>query len=154
MPVTAGAYKISKNCKIAGSGPWLPSCCSRATLEIRPYCSRVLPYYPYTAVDMIHCSTSTHEQRSPTFFTLIARARVRYMVCTAVRYHKSTIGPFVGSPWRTCRQLPSSPTRGPAGDGAGRDAGKTLLMKQDLRCLASLDQQVVSRLLLVWLSST
>jgi hypothetical protein len=28
------------------------------------------------------------------------------------------------------------------------------LIKQDLRCLASLEQQVVPRLLLVWLSST
>ena len=55
---------------------------------------------------------------------------------------------------RTCRQLPSSPTREPAGDGVGRDACHALLMKQDLRSFASLDQQVVSRFLLVWLSST
>ena len=79
MPVTAGKYKISKICKMAGSRLWLPSCCSRVILEIRPYSSRVLPYYPYTAVYRIHCSTSTHGKRSPTFFTLIARARVRYV---------------------------------------------------------------------------
>ena len=39
------------------------------------------------------------------------------------------------------------------GDGVGRDACETPLMKQDLRSLESLDQQVVRRLELVWLSS-
>ena len=79
MPVTVGKYKISKICKMTGSRLWLPSCCSRVILEIRPYCSRVLPYYPYTVVYRIHCSTSAHGKRSPTFFTLIARARVQYV---------------------------------------------------------------------------
>ena len=54
---------------------------------------------------------------------------------------------------RTCRQLPSSPTRGPAGDGVGRDACQALLMKHCLHSLESFNQPVVSRLLLVWLSS-
>ena len=46
MPVTAGAYKIFKIGKMTGSGLWLPSCCSRVILEIRPYYSRaLLPYY-------------------------------------------------------------------------------------------------------------
>jgi hypothetical protein len=39
-------------------------------------------------------------------------------------------------------------------DVVGHDACQALLMKHDLRSLASLDQQVVSRLFLVWLSST
>jgi hypothetical protein len=56
--------------------------------------------------------------------------------------------------FRVKMQLASSPTREPAGDGVGRDACEAHLMKQDLRSIASLDQQVVSRLLLVWLSST
>jgi hypothetical protein len=67
MPVAAGAYKISK---MAGSGPWLPSCCSRVTLEIRPYCSRGLLYYSI----QLYCSIiyySTHGKCSPTLFTLM-----------------------------------------------------------------------------------
>ena len=55
---------------------------------------------------------------------------------------------------RTCRQRAAFQQNSQLGDGVGRDAGKTPLMKHDLRSLESLDQQVVPRLLLVWLSST
>ena len=54
----------------------------------------------------------------------------------------------------TCMQRVACQQNSQQGDGVGRDAGKTPLMKQDLRSLESLDQQVVPRLLLVWLSST
>ena len=55
---------------------------------------------------------------------------------------------------RTCRHRAACQQNSRLGDGVGRDAGKTPLMKQDLRSLESLDQQVVPRLVLVWLSST
>ena len=55
---------------------------------------------------------------------------------------------------RTCRHAAACQQNSRLGDGVGRDAGKTPLMKHDLRSLELLDQHVVPRLLLVWLSST
>ena len=71
MPVAAGAYKISK---MAGSGPWLPSCCSRVTLEIRPYCSRGLPYY---SIQLYYILQYSRKVFTYVFHANVNRARAR-----------------------------------------------------------------------------
>ena len=54
---------------------------------------------------------------------------------------------------RTCKQRAACQQNSQQGDGVGRDACKTPLMKQDLRSFESVDVKVVLRLQLVWLSS-
>ena len=74
MPVTAGAYKIFKICKMTGSGLWLPSCCSRVILRYGPtIVGHCCPTTVYSCI--MYCST--HGKCSPKFFTLMCIVRAR-----------------------------------------------------------------------------
>ena len=82
----------------------IPSCCSRVILEIRPYCSRGLPYY---SLQLYYILQYSRKVFTYVFHANVNRARARVRTVCTVRYHKSTTGPFVDSPCGAARRAPA-----------------------------------------------